>query len=126
MRNFPSVLDEAGVPRLVVTTAVRTGAGSKQHLLRGDEQWGWQETRDYVMEQIQLRQGPQAWEGHKLIGIFKGFASRWGAETPAICRYVFEVCDGIWMGRPVTVTSWCKGADHFFAEAITERIRLLG
>mgnify|MGYP000933641983 CR=1 FL=1 len=125
MRNFPSVLDQAGVPRMVVTASVR-GSVSKEHLLRSEEHWGWREVRDYVMDQIQTRQGAQTTDPNKLIGIFKGFVSRWGDQAPAICRYVFETCDGIWMGRPVTVTSWCKKADPFFSEAITDRLARLG
>lgn len=122
MRNFPSMLDAEQGQRLVLTTSVRSESASKQHLLRRDEQWSWQEVRDYVLEQIQLRQGAQPLDGHKLIGIFKGFVGRWGDQAAPICRYVFETCDGIWMGRPVTVTSWCRNADPYFAQAISERL----
>lgn len=126
MQNFPSVLDERGVTRLVLHTAVRSVAAStKTHLLADGERWTWQQLRDYTVAEIESRQGVQAYESPKLIGIFKGFSGRWGDQASAITRYAFEVCDGIWVGRPVTVTNWCKGADPFFATPIAERLAAL-
>lgn len=126
MQNFPSVLDEQGVSRLVLRTAVRpVSSSTKTHLLADGTAWSWQQIRDYVISEIEMRQGAQAYESQKLIGIFKGFVSRWGDQASTITRYAFEVCDGVWVGRPVTVTSWCKKADPFFAEPIAERLSLL-
>jgi len=109
---------------MTVTQAVRPSS-SRTHLLDGA--WDWRRVRDYVVSEIESRQGPQRFDHNKLIGIFKGFVGRWGAErAEAICRYAFESADGLWQGKPVSVTSWCANADPYFATPIAQRLDLIG
>lgn len=124
MQNFLTELDELGVARLTVHQSVRPSQ-SRTHLVGGS--WDWRKVRDYVVCEIERRQGPQSYDHNKLIGIFKGFVARWGEEdAKSISEYVFEMADGVWQGRPVAVTSWCSGADPYFATPIAQRLVLLG
>jgi hypothetical protein len=120
MQNFMTELDLMGVSTLRVTSTVRPSATSRTHLISGE--WDWRQVRDYVLTEMEERFGPQTTDSHKLIGIFKGFSARWGEQAGPISRYVFESCGGMWQGKRVTVTSWCKGADPYFATPIAERL----
>lgn len=83
--------------------------------------WTWSDLRDYVIAEIEKRQGVQERDVRKEGGIFKSFLSRWGADAPRIAQTVFDFYDGMWNGQPVTVTRFCKGSDPYFSEVIAAR-----
>jgi len=126
MRNFPCVVDESTSSTsstLVTTVSVRSvPSASRLHLLTEAERWEWQHLRDFVVAEIQARRGAQTYDPTKLVGIFKSFAKRWGSDAGPISRYIFDVCDGFWLGKAVTVNSWCKATDPYFAKPIAERL----
>ncbi len=130
MQNFDTELDLAGVTRLVeVRETTRTTPtiphASRTHLM-ADGEWTWMQLRDYVTTEIERRFGTRSKMQHyHAMGTFKGFIKRWGPEhAERISRYVFESCDGIWIGKPVTAAQWCANSDPFFAKPIAERLSL--
>lgn len=129
--NFDTDLDRAGVVRQVRTTSpsgitetVRAHRPNeaKTFLLGDERSWNWRQVRDYVIDQIEQRQGTFHREGGKEYGIFMSFCGRWGDKAGPIARYAFEVCDGIWRDQPITVTRFTKGADPYFAVVIADRL----
>jgi hypothetical protein len=130
MQNFDTELDTLGVTRVVKVSEVSETVrqmrpnDSRTHLLTKAECWTWMELRDYVTTEIEARFGTQTQMGfYQAMGAFKGFIERWGGEqSAAISRYVFEVCDGMWLGKPVAPSRWCKNNDPFFAIPIAERL----
>lgn len=95
---------------------------SKTHLMKSDEHWGWSELRDYVVEQIEQRHGPFPRDARKEASIFKRFISTYGAASPIIARYAFEVADGFWNGAPISVNRFTRGSDEWFADVILGRL----
>ena len=126
MQNFDTVLDVQGVSRMVIQESVVVkprAAGpsspSRTHLLTED--WSWRELRDYVVAEVEKRQGSVDIDPVKLAAIFKGFVHR-QPNAQAIARYAFETLDGYWQNRPVDVYRFCKANDPFFARPISEQI----
>lgn len=110
----PAVIQEVKI----TPVAPSTGAS---HLLQ--EQWDWQAMRDYVIQQIELRNGPQVRNPIKEKSIFGGFITRWGAEkAQKIARTAFEVHDGMWCNAPISTNRFCKASDAYFASKIAERL----
>jgi len=108
------------VERTTVTT--RPAEVEKAYLVRQDEQWGWEDLRDYVVNQILTIHGPQPRDHYKEMGIFKGFLARWGGLASAIARHAFEVERGMWRSAPISVSRFTKGNDAYFAEVIAKRL----
>lgn len=91
------------------------------YLLLADAQWTPADLRDYVVSEIEQREGPATGRDPAVeMSIFKAFAGRWGALGPAIARHAFTVCDGWWRGSPVTVKRFCKNCDKYFATPIAD------
>lgn len=109
---------EASTPPILSQVAAPSQARSVAHLLQ--EQWDWRALRDYVVSQTELRFGPQPRDPGKEFGVFNRFVNTWGARSEEIARYAYEVCDGIWMGAPITITRFTKGNDPYFAEVIVK------
>lgn len=127
LRNIDDDLDVAGVSRLVIRQTVTVtphAPPSKRmsYIGKSDSEWLWNDLQDYVVHQIEMRQGPFSRVATKEYGIFKSFISRWGAKGPAIARYAFEVCGGEWRNRPVAIDDFCRAADPRFAQPIAERL----
>lgn len=140
LRDFDTELDRAGVTRLVVrhepaevVTEVPTvvervtirplpTAHGAAHLTKADEEWDWEALRDYVVRAIEQRHGPFPRNFKTEHSIFKSFVSRWGKQAPAIARYAFEVCDGMWSNAPISINRFCKGSDQYFAAVINSRL----
>lgn len=131
MKNVEDELDLAGVSRLVITESVTVTPNPPvaprsqrmSYIGKSDHEWLWNDLQDYVVHHIELRRGSFARTATKEYGIFKSFVSRWGIKAPAIARYAFEVCDGTWRNRPVTIEDFCKAADTRFAQPIADRLR---
>lgn len=133
LKNFDTPLDVQGVTRIETTSAVVTeevivtklpaAAPVKEYLVKDDEEWGWQDLRDYVVSQIEERFGPFPRDGKKEKGIFDSFLRRWGAKGPVIARYAFERANGFWHSAPISVNRFCKNSDPYFAIPIAEKLR---
>lgn len=95
---------------------------SKTHLLRDVEQWDWRQLRDYVITQIEARQGQIPRDSRKEAAVFKRFVKQWGPISGEIARYAFEVCGGKWAGAPIGVNRFCKSSDVYFGLPIAERL----
>lgn len=126
MMNFDTELDVQGVTQLVAireTVHVRRSP-DRSHLLVAPERWSWRELRSYVLVEMERRFGPQdKLPRTRESSVFKSFIDRWGPEmSAAMARYIFEVCDGMWLGQPVTIYRWCKNSDPYFAVPLAERL----
>ena len=97
-------------------------ADSATHLMIKEEDWAWEQLRDYVMRQVEVYHGAQLRNPMKENAIFKSFASRWGANASRIARYAFEIQRGVWKSAPITAGRFAKGSDPFFAVPIMEQL----
>lgn len=132
MRDFDTVLDRAGTTRVTVVSTTPVVAervvvthqpvAAATHALKVESEWGWEELRDYVVEAITKRHGPFPRNMKTEHSIFKSFAQRYGADAPAIARFAFEFCDGMWKNAPIGVNRFCKGSDPYFGDPIRQRI----
>jgi hypothetical protein len=123
LRSFDDVDLPPGFrpPPPALSVSVAPPSRSRLHLVSSST-WGWEELRDYVVERIENRWGPQRRDPVREASIFKSFVGRWGADAEVISRYVFEVADGFWMGSPVTINRWTKGSDPYFATVIIQKL----
>lgn len=119
--SVPLVVDE---PPIVRDTVVATRLSeSATYLTVPEESWGWEELRDYVVHEIEAKQGPQPRDFRKEAGIFKSFMARYGDQSVAIAKVAFgPVFDGVWRSAPITVTRFCKGSDPYFGDVILKRL----
>lgn len=110
-----------------VTETVRvTPNRSREHLSgRPVSEWNWSDLRDFIIESIEQRHGPQVRDPKKESGIIKSFISRWGIERAhAIAKAAFDVHDGMWRNAPITINRFAKGSDPYFAAIIADRLNL--
>lgn len=128
MMNFDTDLDRQGVTRLVKTEMVieeevvvrQRPSVARRHLL--NQEWGWEEIRDYVVTEIEKRIGQFPRVIYKEDAIFKRFVREWGDQAAGIARYAFETMDGRWGGAPININRFCEKSDPFFARPISERL----
>jgi hypothetical protein len=118
--NFEVELNSTPAFQNPVIPAVRA---IRSRIDRATDQWDWRGLRDYVMARIEDRHGRVERDSLKEASVFKSFLKRWGDVAPDIARYALEDCGGQWNGRPVTMTSFCKGSDPYFGALIAERLR---
>jgi hypothetical protein len=104
-----------------VSRSVPPPSQSRLFLVSSGE-WGWEELRDYVVNRIEKRWGPQRRDPLKEASIFRSFVKRWGRMSEPISRYAFEIADGFWMGDPITINRWAKGSDPYFAAVIVKKL----
>lgn len=95
---------------------------SRSHMMVEDENWGWEEIRDYVVSEIEARYGAFPRDARKEAGIFKRWVAKYKGDAVAIARYAFEVSDGRWRKAPISINRFCKGSDQWFSDVILERI----
>jgi hypothetical protein len=122
--DFDSVAEAQ--PKRRFTTAYE----SRAHL-HNPGRWGWKELRDYVVTEIEARFGPMPNRNlHHEYGIFTRFVAPrekggWGEQAKDIARFAFEVMDGRWRGRQVSIYHFSKNQDREFAEVIAARLKTL-
>jgi hypothetical protein len=91
---FPlsALLPTNPAPTLTVEEAVRMvreevgiqpqGPSKTTHIALADEQWGWEQLRDYVVTQIEKVNGIFPRNRITEKAIFTSFAKRWGSRRP--------------------------------------------
>ncbi len=126
LMNFDTDLDAKGVVSAVTvveTVAVthRPSEG-RSWLTKPVEQWDWRDLQDYVVHEIETRHGVFPRNSKKEYGIFSSFVSRWGAKAGRIAQYAFDVCEGRWIGAPISVFRFCKNSDPVFAQVIADKL----
>lgn len=87
-------------------------------LFKDTDEWDWRDLRDFVVQRITLRGGTIESNPLRESGIFKSFLTRYGKNGPVIAKIAFDVFEGVWYDRTVTITSFCKAADEWFADPI--------
>lgn len=131
MINFDTELDQAGVARLVretippVTDTITITPQRETrttHVQRPSAQWTWEDLRNYVVGQLEAHFGAFPRDPLKEKAIFVGFLNRWGIQAGPIAEFVFELCDGMWKGAPMSVYRFCKNSDPYFAQPIAARL----
>lgn len=118
----PNTVVQQVVP--VVETKVTTVSEAVSYKLKGDDTWGWQDLRDYVIHEIERFHGPQPRDLRKESGIFKSFMTRYPDGTSvAIARAAFgAVHQGMWRNAPISVNRFCKASDVYFGDVIKSRL----
>ena len=88
-----------------------------------ESEWSWQQLRDYCVDRIVLRHGPQPPDKRE-TEIFQSFHERWGAAAALIARFALEPehCNGVWHNAPVSVRRFDAGSDRYFAQVIIDRL----
>lgn len=99
-----------------------TPVAGAAYLLKADEDWTWEDLRDYVMAQIVMYHGPQVRNPVKEASIFRGFMSRHGEKAVGIARFAFEQQRGMWQRAPISANRFSKGSDPYFADTIAKRL----
>lgn len=130
MLDFDVPLNQTKTPQTIqaapqVVETIRVMPNKSQGHLSGRpvSEWNWSDLRDFIIESIEQRHGPQVRDPKKEAGIIKSFISRWGIEQAhAIARAAFDVHDGMWRNAPITITRFAKGSDPYFASVIAENI----
>lgn len=110
-----------------VTETIRvTPNRSREHLSgRPVAEWNWSDLRDFIIEGIEQRHGPQVRDAKKEAGIVKSFISRWGIERAhAIAQASFDVYDGMWRNAPISINRFSKNSDPYFASIIADRLNI--
>jgi hypothetical protein len=101
----------------------RVGQDAVTHTMKPDDEWGWEDLRDYVMREMEAVHGPQVRNSIKEKSIFSSFITRHGSATSAaIARFAFGFSKGMWANAPISVNRFCKGSDRFFADPIKQRL----
>ncbi len=130
LRHFDSEVDLARKDGRTTTTVIvresvavtaRPSEG-RTHLLAPSAAWGWEELRDYVVQQIEARFGAFPRNFKTEHSIFKSFATRWGQQAGPIAVHAFEVLNGFWAGAPISVNRFCKNSDVYFAAEIAQKL----
>jgi hypothetical protein len=105
-------------------TVTQTPSQAASYVMRPEDQWGWNDLRDYVIREIERVHGPQPRDPRKESSIFKSFIGRHGAEKAvAIAKAAFGPAhQGMWRGAPISVNRFCLASDPFFADVISERL----
>lgn len=117
MMNLDTPLDRKTKPEPKAPPSER-----RAFLAVAPEQWSWTDLRDFVVAEIQSRQGPQPRNPKTESAIFKRFKETWGDHAGPIACHAFSVYDGWWAGAPISVNRFCKGSDPFFAAKIEKAI----
>lgn len=132
MINFQTDLDRSptgtlivSAPTVTVTTRrpVKTHE-SRTHLVSTSDGWTWEQLRDYVVGEIEAKQGgrfPRNPITEKAT--FSSFVNRYKENAGPIAKCAFETYDGMWKGAPVSVNRFCKGSDAYFADPILAALR---
>lgn len=96
---------------------------SKHYSQMPAAEWGWEQLRDYCVDQIVVLHGPfPRTKPYAEMAIFQRFCKEWGPDAPRIARYAFEICHGRWGGAPISLNRFCKDSDPFFAKPIADKI----
>ena len=106
------------VPGVTITEKVtvhRQPSQATAYLAKGEEQWGGSDLRDYVVREVEKRFGLFPRDHRKEAAIFKAFMDRY-PQAVQIAKYLFEGKGGYWMGAPVSIFRFTKGADAYCAD----------
>jgi hypothetical protein len=95
-----------------------TPARPLSYKLKPDNEWGWEELRDYVVDMVESLFGPFPRDLPKEVSIMKSFTERFGADAPRIARAAYEAHKGYWGGAPIRVTRFTRASDEWFARVI--------
>jgi hypothetical protein len=99
-----------------------TPARSVSYKLKPDNEWGWEELRDYVVDQVEQHFGLFPRDLPKEVSIMKSFTERFGHDAPRIARTAYEVYKGYWGGAPIRISRFTRASDEWFARVILAQL----
>lgn len=112
-------LSLAGVSQsVVITERVEVTPSHVSYKLKPDNEWGWEELRDYVVDQVEQNFGLFPRDLPKEVSIMKSFTERFGHDAPRIARAAYEVYKGYWGGAPIRISRFTRASDEWFARVI--------
>lgn len=111
---------EVEKPKAIPPVKLAAPIATKTHLMVSQNQWGWEQLRDYVVSETERYHGRQHRNPAAEKKIFQGFVARWGDEAPKIAKYAFDRKKGVWKRAPITVNRFAKGSDQYFAKEIAD------
>lgn len=91
---------------------------TRTDMLTAEDDWTWQELRDYVCAQIIQRHGPFPRNAKKEYGIFNRFLNEHGANGILVAKAAFEIYNGWWRGAPISINRFARGSDPYFVAPI--------
>jgi hypothetical protein len=107
-----------GITERVEISPVRTAS----FMLKPDQEWGWEELRDYVVDQVEQHFGLFPRDLPKEVSIMKSFTERFGRDAPRIARAAYEVHKGYWGGAPIRLNRFTRASDEWFARVILAQL----
>ncbi len=119
-------MDAAYQPSVRVVMTANTSPKANEHhtyVGKNDGEWDHLALRDWVIDQIESVRGvqPRLPAPHE-AQLMLGFMGRWGDLAIPIARYAFDVCGGVWMGKPIAIERFAQGSDPYFAKEISRRL----
>jgi hypothetical protein len=114
-----------GVVTQSVTITERVEVGPLRPLsykLKPDNEWGWEELRDYVVDMVEQHFGLFPRDLPKEVSIMKSFMERFGHDAPRIARAAYEVHKGYWGGAPIRIARFARASDEWFARVILAQL----
>jgi hypothetical protein len=90
--------------------------------LKPDNEWGWEELRDYVVDMVEHYFGLFPRDLPKEVSIMKSFTERFGHDAPRIARAAYEVHKGYWGGAPIRLARFARASDEWFARVILKEL----
>lgn len=96
--------------------------GPASYMLKPDHEWGWEELRDYVVDQVEHHFGLFPRNLPQEVSVMKSFMERFGHNAPRIARCAYEVHKGYWGGAPVRLTRFARASDEWFARVILAQL----
>lgn len=96
--------------------------GPSSYRLKPDNEWGWTELRDYVVDMVEHYFGLFPRDLPKEVSIMKSFTERFGHDAPRIARAAYEVHKGYWGGAPIRLSRFARASDEWFARVILAQL----
>jgi len=122
---FDSVEVAAPVVVPEAPTPAQAPVVDASHTMTPDDEWDWEDMRNFCMSEMERYHGPQVRNPIKEKSIFGSFVSRHGsANSAAIARFAFGFCKGMWNSAPISINRFCKASDQYFADQIKQRLSL--
>jgi hypothetical protein len=103
---------------VTITERVEISPSRVSYSLKPDNEWGWEELRAYVVDQVESLFGPFPRDLPKEVSIMKSFTERFGKDAPRIARAAYEVHKGYWGGAPIRLSRFTRASDEWFARVI--------
>jgi hypothetical protein len=107
---------------VIITERVEVSPSRISYKLKPDNEWGWEDLRDYVVDQVEEHFGLFPRDLPKEVSIMKSFKERFEGDAVRIVRAAYEVHKGYWGGAPIRLSRFARASDEWFARVILAQL----